>query len=89
MAAYIAGSYTRVYTLASNDTVGDNSHFSMSDVETMPCVLALIMSCFSDFEILYVTVKILLTLNVWLYAENWRQVKNFRFRDWLTHQISY
>jgi len=60
MAAYIAGSYTRVYTLTSNDTVGDNSHFTMSDVDTMPRILALIMSCFSHFEILYVTVKILL-----------------------------
>jgi hypothetical protein len=40
MAAYIAGSYTRVYTLASNDTDGDNSHFTMSDVDTMPFILA-------------------------------------------------
>jgi hypothetical protein len=38
----------------------------MSDVDTMPRVLALIMSCFSDFEILYVTVKILLTVNILL-----------------------
>jgi hypothetical protein len=89
MAAYIAGSYTRVYTLASNDTVGDNSHFTTSDVDTMPCILALIMSCFSDFEIPYVTVKILLPQNVWLSAENCRRLKNFRFRDWLTHQVSY
>ena len=38
--------------------VDDNSHFTTSDVDTMPCLLALIMSCFSYFEILYVTVKI-------------------------------
>jgi len=49
-----------VYTLAGNDTAGDNSHFTMSDVDTMPCILALIMSCFSCFEIVYVTGKILL-----------------------------
>ena len=89
MAAYIAGSYTRVYTLASDDTVGDNRHFTMSDVDTMPCILVLIMSCFSVFEILYMTVKILLRDNVWPSAENWRRVKNFRFHDWLTHPISY
>jgi hypothetical protein len=90
MAAYIADPYTRVYTLASNDTVDDNSHFTMSDVDTMPCILALIMSCFSGLEILYVTVKTLLdAIKVWLYAENWRQVKNFRFRDCLTHHITY
>ena len=75
MVAYIAGSYPRVYTLASNDTGSDNSPFTMSDVDTMPCILTLITSCFSVFEILYVTVKILGPQNVWFSADTWRQVK--------------
>jgi hypothetical protein len=61
MAAYIAGSYTRVYTMAKNGTTGDNSHFTMTDVDTMPCILALITSCFSVFKIPYVTVKFQVT----------------------------
>jgi hypothetical protein len=47
----------------ANDTTADKSHFTMTDVDTMPGILALITSCFNVFKILYVTVKMLVTQN--------------------------
>jgi hypothetical protein len=49
--------------MASNDTTSDNSHFTMTDVDKMPRILALITSCFSVLKPLYVTLKILTTQN--------------------------